>query len=271
MFTPWFIIMRMTVFQSSGVYPEPVRAVRAWQLLHWASTSAFPLASGMSFWAQAGSTEQRRAAAMKRYKWISIVSPRSRRGIILAQSGSLCRSPPGGLSVQSDQPAAERRHNHDIDWRKLPELQHSKSHEHETDVGAAVDGGSPHRVVERRKQHSDDGGVDPAQRPARAVLTPDGVPERQCANDEQKRRQEDRQQREQSADYAIRGLCHDGAKVRREGKKRARHGLCSAIAREENVVAHPTGRNDLIAKQWKHDVPASENQRTGPVEAVEDG
>src|SRR5438094_233491 len=39
----------------------------------------------MSFWAQAGSTEQRRAAAMKRYKWISIVSPRLRRGIILAQ------------------------------------------------------------------------------------------------------------------------------------------------------------------------------------------
>src|SRR6266851_1649191 len=33
----------------------------------------------MSFWAQAGSTEQRRAAAMKRYKWISIVSPRLRR------------------------------------------------------------------------------------------------------------------------------------------------------------------------------------------------
>src|SRR6267378_3211097 len=85
MFTPWFIIMRMTVFQSSGVYPEPVRAVRAWQLLHWASTSAFPLASGMSFWAQAGSAEQRRAAAMKRYKWISIVFPRLRRGIILAQ------------------------------------------------------------------------------------------------------------------------------------------------------------------------------------------
>src|SRR2546425_5634456 len=76
--------MRMTVFQSSGVYPEPVRAVRAWQLLHWASTSAFPLASGMSCWAQAGSTEQRRAAAMKRCKWISIVSPR-RGGIILAQ------------------------------------------------------------------------------------------------------------------------------------------------------------------------------------------
>src|SRR5207245_969914 len=39
----------------------------------------------MSFWAQAGSTGQRRAAAMKRYKWISIVSPRLRRGIILAQ------------------------------------------------------------------------------------------------------------------------------------------------------------------------------------------
>src|SRR5467141_228855 len=39
----------------------------------------------MSFWAQAGSTEQRRAAAMKRYRWISIVSPRLRRRIILAQ------------------------------------------------------------------------------------------------------------------------------------------------------------------------------------------
>src|SRR3989454_12502164 len=39
----------------------------------------------MSFWAQAGSTGQRRAAAMTRYKWISIVSPRLRRGIILAQ------------------------------------------------------------------------------------------------------------------------------------------------------------------------------------------
>src|SRR6266446_5382653 len=39
----------------------------------------------MSFWAQAGSTGQRRAAAMKRYRWISIVSPRLRRGIILAQ------------------------------------------------------------------------------------------------------------------------------------------------------------------------------------------
>src|SRR5258708_18518762 len=33
----------------------------------------------MSFWAQAGSPEQRRAAAMKRYKWIRIVSPRLRR------------------------------------------------------------------------------------------------------------------------------------------------------------------------------------------------
>src|SRR6267143_881244 len=39
----------------------------------------------MSFWAQAGSTEQRRAAGMKRYRWISIVSPRLRRGIIFAQ------------------------------------------------------------------------------------------------------------------------------------------------------------------------------------------
>src|SRR5437762_10713094 len=39
----------------------------------------------MSFWAQAGITEQTRAAATKRYKWISIVSPRLRRGIILAQ------------------------------------------------------------------------------------------------------------------------------------------------------------------------------------------
>src|SRR5258708_12328807 len=39
----------------------------------------------MSFWAQAGGTEQRRLAAMKRYKWLSIVSPRLRRGIILAQ------------------------------------------------------------------------------------------------------------------------------------------------------------------------------------------
>src|SRR5947207_9996151 len=39
----------------------------------------------MSFWAQAGITEQTRADATKRYKWISIVSPRLRRGIILAQ------------------------------------------------------------------------------------------------------------------------------------------------------------------------------------------
>src|SRR6266850_8173586 len=39
----------------------------------------------MSFWAQAGSTAQRRAAATEQYKWISIVSPRLRRGIILAQ------------------------------------------------------------------------------------------------------------------------------------------------------------------------------------------
>src|SRR2546426_5536695 len=107
MFTPWLIIMRMTVFQSSGVYPEPVRAVRAWQLLHWASTSAFPLASGISFWAQAGSTEQRRAAAMKRYKWISIVSPRLRRGIILAQrpargkleGGTTGRGPTGVCAI----------------------------------------------------------------------------------------------------------------------------------------------------------------------------
>src|SRR5439155_49754 len=51
--------MRMTVFQSSGVYPEPVRAFRAWQLLHWASTIALPFPSGVSFCAQAGSAEHR--------------------------------------------------------------------------------------------------------------------------------------------------------------------------------------------------------------------
>jgi len=40
------VIMRMTVFHPAASYPEPVRAVRGWQLLHWASTMAFPLSSG---------------------------------------------------------------------------------------------------------------------------------------------------------------------------------------------------------------------------------
>ncbi len=64
MATPWFVIMRMTVRQPLASYPEPVRAVSGWQLLHWASTSCLPLSSGAAFWAQAGSAEHSRAEAI---------------------------------------------------------------------------------------------------------------------------------------------------------------------------------------------------------------
>src|SRR6266508_4014459 len=57
--------MRMTVRQPLASYPDPTRAVSAWQLLQWASTSSLPLSADALFWAQAGSTPQSRAADAK--------------------------------------------------------------------------------------------------------------------------------------------------------------------------------------------------------------
>jgi hypothetical protein len=57
---PWLVIMRMTVFQPSSVYPDPVRAPMAWQVLHLASTKAFP-GCAPSCCAQAERVEQSKA------------------------------------------------------------------------------------------------------------------------------------------------------------------------------------------------------------------
>src|SRR5262245_45728925 len=80
--TPWFVIMRITVFQPSGVYPEPVRAVSGWQLLHFASTNGFPLSS-TEFWPQAGHAEHSRTATASMHnRDVVVIEPSSRDAMI---------------------------------------------------------------------------------------------------------------------------------------------------------------------------------------------
>src|SRR5947207_15317609 len=67
--------MRTAVAQPSAVYPLPTRASKAWQLMHFAAAISLPLPSGR-FWLQAGSAEDRKAAAIKdRKDFLDMVSP----------------------------------------------------------------------------------------------------------------------------------------------------------------------------------------------------
>ena len=62
---------------------------------------------------------------------------------------------------------------------------------------------------------------------------------------------------------------HHGSEVRREGEERAGHGLGSAIAGEEDVVADPAGGHDGLAQQGQDHMAAPEHQRARPVEGLE--
>jgi hypothetical protein len=65
--------MRMTVRQPLASYPDPTRAVSAWQLLQWASTIALPLSSAELFWPQAGSEEHNTAVSKYRIDFFDMV------------------------------------------------------------------------------------------------------------------------------------------------------------------------------------------------------
>ena len=61
---------------------------------------------------------------------------------------------------------------------------------------------------------------------------------------------------------------HDGAEIGGEGEERTRNRLRCAIAGEERIIADPAGRHHRRLQQREDDVPAAEDQRSGPIEGV---
>src|SRR6266849_9389126 len=104
--------MRMTVRQPLASYPDPVRAVSAWQLLQCASTSSLPLSADELFWAQAGSAQQSRAADTKdRRDFFDMVSPFRKRTAALRGAsiqgkriGLACFSADEGTAIADGSP-----------------------------------------------------------------------------------------------------------------------------------------------------------------------
>lgn len=94
--------------------------------------------------------------------------------------------------------AAQRRRQHDDEWRYLPERERGECRRGEREVPTRVDGAGPDRVVERGKQDADDDGVYAVERRGDGTVALQPFPERQHADDEQEGRQKNR-------DHYIRG------------------------------------------------------------------
>src|SRR5262249_25440839 len=89
------------------------------------------------------------------------------------------------------------------------------------------------------------------------------------ADDEEKRRQENRDEADRRPDPAVRRRPHHRAEIGGEGEQRSRHGLRGAVAGEKGVVADPPRRNHRRLQHRQHDASAAEHQRPGAIERVE--
>ena len=131
----------------------------------------------------------------------------------------------------------------------------------------AEDRARPYRLVERRQQQPDDGGVDAAQGRLHRRAAAQRVPERQEAaisSRKDGRKIATRQIRPPS--QPLGAGRHDRAEIGGEGEERPRHRLRRAIAGEKGVVADPAGRHHRGLQQRQHDMAAAEHQRAGAVE-----
>ena len=132
---------------------------------------------------------------------------------------------------------------------------------------SGTDGARPDRVVEGRQQQPDHGRVGPNQRSAEGRRRPQLVPEREGADNEQKRRQEDGDWRQRRAQHAVRLRLKRDAQESREGEERAGHRLCRSVAGQELPLADPTWSHHRLVEQWEDDMPAAEHERARVVGA----
>ena len=77
------------------------------------------------------------------------------------------------------------------------------------------------------------------------------------------------EQPERRTGDAVRRRLDDGAEISGEGEERPRNRLRRAVAGQKRIVADPAGRDERLAQQRQHDMAATEDQRAGAVESVE--
>src|SRR5262249_30839635 len=170
---------------------------------------------------------------------------------------------------QRDQRARRGAEDHHQPGRRLPHEQQQKRRYRQRKIGGAGDAHGPYRLVKRGQQQPHHRGIDAAQRGLRQRPPPQLSPERQRANDKEKRRQEDRDETDRRPDPAVRLGLHHRAEIGGEGEQRSRHGLRRAVAGEKRVVADPARRNDRRLQQRQHHMSAAEHQRTRAIERIE--
>src|SRR5690348_628185 len=123
-----------------------------------------------------------------------------------------------------------------------------------------MDRARPNRRIQRSQQQSDHSGVDAFQSGLEDRHRAKQVPKRKCTSDQEKRSEENCYESEKRSRPSIRLSSHDRAEVSGESKKRARHGLGSAVARHELFVGHPSGAYNLRLEQRQDNVAPAKNQ-----------
>src|SRR5262249_57930330 len=118
-----------------------------------------------------------------------------------------------------------------------------KRRDRQRKIGSAGDAHGPYRLVKRGQQQAHHRGVDTAQRGLRQRPPPQLFPERQRADDEEERRQEDRDETDRRPDPTVRLGLHHRAEIGGEGEQRPRHGLRGARDRGKPRRAPPPPRD----------------------------
>ena len=105
-----------------------------------------------------------------------------------------------------------------------------------------MEGAGPHRVVQRRAQNADHGGMDTRHRPLDAIAQTQAFPLRQGTGHQQERRYEDGGQQSELTKSAPCRRWHDSTQKIRKAEQGPRHSLRGAMAWQEGIVApQPTG------------------------------
>ena len=145
----------------------------------------------------------------------------------------------------------------------------TKPDQRQREISRRLHRARPDRVVKRRAKQADHRRVDAPHDRLRVGAPPEGFPERQGAHEHEDARQENGNQADDRAGYAVRRRFHDCAEVGRKGKQRSGHGLRGAIAGQECIVADPARRHGRLAQQRQNDVSATKHQGAGAIERVE--
>src|SRR5690606_20710690 len=154
-------------------------------------------------------------------------------------------------------------------WRQLPEYQRNQRHQPQGKILRTLDGAGPDRLIQRRQQQPHHRRVDARQGRLGPLTVPQLCPERQGADHQQERRQEDGAQGDQPGEPARQAGIHCCAEEGGEGEQRAGDGLGRAIAGKKGIDIQQPGLDRLGLQQRQHDVAPAKYQRADPVEAVD--